>query len=209
MLRRFSSPNHSYASSFRVEGNVRHMTSSVAPAYNMAALYALMCASGSVVPSYLSRGPSILSLGISILIISSVKGCTDFLGSTKVDTPRWAPIDESCYRLEELPEWLGAGIVHHGDRDRLKVEPYSVRWWRAVRRGMNSVKQRCMSGSGADSCEALIRARWSDGCGKSRPRYPITLKIMKTSLLYKKNRIFRKLQSVLALQRQNLYFLAA
>ncbi|KAF7833491.1 uncharacterized protein G2W53_015824 [Senna tora] len=80
MLRRFSSLNHSCASSFRVEGNARHITSSVAPAYSMAALYALMCASGSVAPSYLSRGPGILSLGISMLIISSVKGCIDFLG---------------------------------------------------------------------------------------------------------------------------------
>ncbi|KAF7807818.1 putative acyl-activating enzyme 19 isoform X1 [Senna tora] len=58
--------------SSRVEGNARHMTSSVAPAYSMAALYALMCASGSVVPSYLSRGPGILSLGISMLIISGL-----------------------------------------------------------------------------------------------------------------------------------------
>ncbi|KAF7812521.1 uncharacterized protein G2W53_033497 [Senna tora] len=57
--------------SSRVEGNARHMTSFVAPAYNIAALYALICASGSVVPSYLSKGPGILSLGISTLIMSS------------------------------------------------------------------------------------------------------------------------------------------
>ncbi|KAF7820613.1 uncharacterized protein G2W53_026068 [Senna tora] len=52
--------------SSRVEGNARHMTSSVAPAYNIAALYALICASGSVVPSYLSRGPGIL---ISVVLL--------------------------------------------------------------------------------------------------------------------------------------------
>ncbi|KAF7807815.1 putative Transposase [Senna tora] len=55
-----------------------------------------------------------------------------------------------------VQEWLGAGTVHHGDRDGLKVEPYSVRWWRAVWRGMNSVKRRCMSGSGADSSVRLL-----------------------------------------------------
>ncbi|KAF7810297.1 uncharacterized protein G2W53_037040 [Senna tora] len=44
-----------------------------------------------------------------------------------------------------VQEWLGAGRVHHGDRDGLKVERYSVRWWRAVWRGMNSVKRRCVS----------------------------------------------------------------
>ncbi|KAF7834774.1 uncharacterized protein G2W53_009633 [Senna tora] len=37
-LHRFNSPNHRCASSFRVEGNARHMISSVAPAYTMAAL---------------------------------------------------------------------------------------------------------------------------------------------------------------------------
>ncbi|KAF7807624.1 uncharacterized protein G2W53_039785 [Senna tora] len=33
---------------------------------------------------------------------------------------------------------VGAGTVHHGGRDGLNVEPYSIRWWRAVWRGMNS-----------------------------------------------------------------------
>ncbi|KAF7807139.1 uncharacterized protein G2W53_039300 [Senna tora] len=77
MLHRLSSPNHSCMSSSRVEGNARHITSSDPPVYNMAALYALMCASGSVVPLYLSRSPGILSLGISTFIMSSVKGLID------------------------------------------------------------------------------------------------------------------------------------
>ncbi|KAF7834771.1 uncharacterized protein G2W53_009630 [Senna tora] len=51
-----------------------------------------------------------------------------------------------CLFLRAFSDWcffpmagvVGAGTVHRGDRDGLKVEPYSVRWWRAVWRGVKS-----------------------------------------------------------------------
>ncbi|KAF7826251.1 uncharacterized protein G2W53_017415 [Senna tora] len=75
--------------------------------------------------------------------------------STKVDTPRWAPIDGSCYKLEELP-----GLPVYRSGWELVQCIMVIRW---------------AEGNGPDSCEAVIRARRSGGCDRSCQRYPITM----------------------------------
>ncbi|KAF7807957.1 uncharacterized protein G2W53_040118 [Senna tora] len=112
-LHRFSSPNCSCASSFRVEGNARHMTSSVAPAYSIAALSFstcfLFCPLAGWLTASFSPYCSLMSLSCSLpltsfyelilldlltIILSSMLLNLCGIGSIEVDTPRWAPIGQ-------------------------------------------------------------------------------------------------------------------
>ncbi|KAF7807147.1 uncharacterized protein G2W53_039308 [Senna tora] len=49
--------------------------------------------------------------------------------------------------------------------EELPVEPYSIKWWHAMWKGINSGKRWDVSGDEIDRCETVVRARWSGGCG--------------------------------------------